>query len=76
VFFTVDPRLGTAADFAARLKKHGVLVGALGKQLIRAVTHLDVSPADIERAGTSLKAATAEAAAGARPAETARSAYA
>jgi threonine aldolase len=76
VFFTVDPRLGTAADFSARLKKHGVLVGALGKQLIRAVTHLDVSSADIERAGASIKAAAAEAAAGARPAETARSAYA
>ena len=63
VFFTVDPRLGTAAEFAGRLKRHGVLVGAIAKQAIRAVPHLDVSRADVELAGERIVQAAAEAAA-------------
>ena len=50
VWFEVDARLGTAKEVADRLKANGVLVAALGKNLIRAVTHLDVSRADCEKA--------------------------
>jgi threonine aldolase len=50
VIFHVDPGLGTAADFVAGLKSDGVLMYAIGPQLVRAVTHLDVSRADVERA--------------------------
>jgi threonine aldolase len=60
MIFQVDPRLGTAADFAAQLKAGGVLMLPVGAQLIRAVTHLDVSRADAEQAGAIIHA-TAEA---------------
>ncbi len=43
VWINVDPSLGTAKEVAARLKADGVLVSALGAQVIRACTHLDVS---------------------------------
>lgn len=43
VWFEVDPRIGSAKDVAERLKASGVLVAPLGKDVIRAVTHLDVS---------------------------------
>jgi threonine aldolase len=54
VIFRIDPRLATAAELTARLKEHGVLVGAFGSQMIRAVTHLDVSRADAEAASRTL----------------------
>jgi threonine aldolase len=43
VWFEVDAKLGTAKDVAEKLKANGVLVAALGKHVIRAVTHLDVT---------------------------------
>ena len=43
VIFEVDPELGTAAAFSARLRDEGVYMNAMGPQRIRAVTHLDVS---------------------------------
>ncbi|WP_422925216.1 low-specificity L-threonine aldolase [Singulisphaera sp. PoT] len=43
VWVTVDPRLGSAADVVARLREVGVLVSALGPQVVRMCTHLDVS---------------------------------
>ncbi|MCE9605966.1 MAG: aminotransferase class I/II-fold pyridoxal phosphate-dependent enzyme [Planctomycetia bacterium] len=76
VFFHVDPRLGTAADFAGRLKRAGLLVGALAKQTIRAVTHLDVTTADIEQAAAILKTTAAEVLDAARPIAKAGGAYA
>lgn len=51
VFFDVDPSLGTAADFAARLDRAGVRMFDTGPTQIRAVTHLDVSASQIEQAG-------------------------
>jgi threonine aldolase len=56
VIFRVDPRLGTAAEFAARLKSQGLLTLPVGPNLIRAVTHLDVNRADVEQAGIILRA--------------------
>lgn len=51
VIFRVDPTLGTAAQLAAMLQEAGVLVYPFGPLKIRAVTHLDVSEADVRRAG-------------------------
>jgi threonine aldolase len=50
VFFDLEPRLGTAAQFLADLREAGVLMLAESSQRIRALTHLDVSPAQIRRA--------------------------
>ncbi|MSR18129.1 MAG: aminotransferase class I/II-fold pyridoxal phosphate-dependent enzyme [Phycisphaerales bacterium] len=50
VFFFVDSALGGAPQFAQRLIDAGVRVIALDPNRIRAVTHLDVSAADIAKA--------------------------
>src|SRR5579884_2943663 len=50
VFFDVAGTGLTAQDVAARLLARGVRIGAAGRTLMRAVTHLDVSRADVERA--------------------------
>jgi threonine aldolase len=55
VWIAVEPRLGTAADIAARLRAQGVLVSALGPQVLRACTHLDVSRQDVEIAAEALR---------------------
>jgi threonine aldolase len=55
VIFAVDPKLGTATEFATALKERGLLVLSVGPQLIRAVTHLDVNSDDVERAGEILR---------------------
>ena len=54
VWIAVDPALGTAAEVVARLREQGVLLSALGAQVIRACTHLDVDAAGIERAAAAL----------------------
>ncbi|WP_447972539.1 low-specificity L-threonine aldolase [Nitrospira sp. Kam-Ns4a] len=51
VIFDVTDRRRTAADLAAELKSAGVLVNAVGARTLRAVTHLNVTAADIEEAG-------------------------
>lgn len=75
VIYRVDPRLGTGAEFSNRLKRRGLLISAFGGQLMRAVTHLDVSDADIERAIEILGEVALESP-GAIPAANAESAYA
>ncbi|HEV7226713.1 MAG TPA: low-specificity L-threonine aldolase [Pirellulales bacterium] len=55
VIYRVDPRLGAAADFSARLKKRGLLISAFGGQLMRAVTYLGVDQGDIDRASEILR---------------------
>lgn len=57
LFFRVGPAWGTAAQFAARLKEQGLLMLATAPQTLRAVTHLDVTAADVDRAIEILKAA-------------------
>jgi threonine aldolase len=47
VFFSVDPKLGTAQALCERLAAHGVRMIALDPQRVRAVTHLDVDAAGI-----------------------------
>jgi threonine aldolase len=43
VWVLVDRSMGTAAEVAAYLRSHGILVSVLGPQVLRACTHLDVS---------------------------------
>jgi threonine aldolase len=50
VIFDIDPSLGTAADFVARLRDHDVWLLPISAQRLRAVTHLDVSSEQIDRA--------------------------
>lgn len=50
VIFEVDPRLGSAAEFAGRLEERGVRVFDTAPTRIRAVTHMDVSRAQIDYA--------------------------
>jgi threonine aldolase len=50
VFFDVASHR-PPADLVAALKAEGLLINAVGKTTYRAVTHLDVSAEDIERAG-------------------------
>jgi threonine aldolase len=55
VWVSVDPSLGTAAEVAAYLRSRGVLVAALGHQVIRACTHLDVTRQDVEYAASVIR---------------------
>jgi threonine aldolase len=50
VWFEVSPKLGTAREVGDRLLAEGVRMAVLGKNVIRAVTHLDVSRQDCLRA--------------------------
>jgi threonine aldolase len=50
VWALVDRSLGTAAEVAAYLRSHGILVSVLGPQVLRACTHLDVSRERVEYA--------------------------
>jgi threonine aldolase len=60
VIFDIDPEMGTAAAFAARLRDEGVLINAIAPQRVRAVTHLDVSREQVEVAAGIIRMATAE----------------
>ncbi len=50
IFDVIDHRL-QPAEIVAALKREGVLINAVGGTTFRAVTHLDVSAQDIDRAG-------------------------
>ena len=76
VIFNVAPELGTAAEIVARLRRHGVLMMSIGKQQIRAVTHLDVDAADTDRAIAALGRVVEECRAGVPAVGEERSAYA
>ncbi|MCH8251184.1 MAG: aminotransferase class I/II-fold pyridoxal phosphate-dependent enzyme [Planctomycetes bacterium] len=54
VYFDVSEKLGTAQSLFDRLTEEGVLMLVVGAQRIRAVTHLDVDTAAIDRAATAL----------------------
>ena len=49
IFFEIDASCGTAVQLSAAMKEQGVLIGPMGGQRMRAVTHLDVDNADIVR---------------------------
>lgn len=75
VIFRVDPSLGSAAEFVTALKEVGVLMIAIGPTQVRAVTHLDVSREDCERAASQLNEVAEKLAAGNRPREVTEIAY-
>ncbi|MHC4063386.1 MAG: threonine aldolase family protein [Planctomycetota bacterium] len=50
LFFKLDTSIGTAPDFCQRLREQGVWMLAESAQRARAVTHLDVDQAGIDRA--------------------------
>jgi threonine aldolase len=64
VFFRIDASLGNAAQLAYKLKQKGVFMGALGPQMLRACTHLDVSREDVLRAAKTVGECLAEGLAG------------
>jgi len=55
VLFDVDAPGVSAADVSTQLARHGVRIGAHGDTLMRAVTHLDVDQAGIDRAVAALQ---------------------
>jgi threonine aldolase len=55
VWFRVDPALGTAGDVAARLRADGIFISALGPDILRACTHLDITRADAEAAAAAIR---------------------
>jgi threonine aldolase len=59
VVFRLEPGAPDAAAVVARARERDVLVMAFGPRTVRAVTHLDVSRADCERAADALAAAVA-----------------
>jgi threonine aldolase len=56
LFFAVDPAWGTASQFAAELKNRGVLVLTESRTKLRALTHLDVTSADVDIALQTIEA--------------------
>ena len=50
LYFDVDRAVGTAKGFCDALRQEGVWMLPVAPQRVRAVTHLDISAADIERA--------------------------
>ncbi|ADV64158.1 L-threonine aldolase [Isosphaera pallida ATCC 43644] len=50
VWIEVDPSFATAAQVVRRLKEQGVFVSALGDQVVRACTHLNVSTEQVRQA--------------------------
>lgn len=55
VWLEVDPTWKTAPNVVAELKAKGVLVSALGRTVIRACTHLNVTRSDCERAAVAIR---------------------
>ncbi|MFO0975777.1 MAG: low-specificity L-threonine aldolase [Planctomycetaceae bacterium] len=48
VFFQLAPHVGTAVQFAGAMRDKGILIGPMGGQRVRMVTHLDVTSDDIQ----------------------------
>lgn len=58
IYFDVAPARMTARELSERLlARHGVRIGAVGAQRLRAVTHLDVTGPDIDDAVQAVRAA-------------------
>ena len=56
VLFSVDD----VDDFVPEIRARGVLINAIGPDVLRAVTHLDVSTADIERTLVEIRAVVSQ----------------
>ncbi len=66
VFFTVTPEPGGASAVAARLAERGVRLIPMGPHRLRAVTHLDVDAAAVDRAISIIRSVLEAAPAAAR----------
>lgn len=55
VWVEVDPSVGTASEIVSRLKSRGVLIAALGAQVVRACTHLNINREDAETAAKEIR---------------------
>ena len=55
LYFDVDEAIGSAKNVCDALEQQGIRMLAIAPQRVRAVTHLDVSGEDIERAITALR---------------------
>jgi len=55
VWVAVDSAIGSAAEVVAYLRSRGILVAALGPQVIRACTHLDVTREDVDYAASVIR---------------------
>src|SRR5262245_32805571 len=75
VIFRVEPRLGSAAEFAAELKSRDVLSLAIGPQQVRMVTHLDVNEAQCRQAATIIRETAGRLASGKKSAKELEPAY-
>jgi len=75
VIFRVEPKLGSAAEFAAELKGQGVLCLAIGPQQVRLVTHLDVSEAQCKSAAKLIRETAGRLASGQKSAKELKPAY-
>lgn len=56
VYFDVSARFENATEFVECLRQHGVMMLALSKTQVRAITHLDVNDEDVEAAGEAIAA--------------------
>ena len=64
VWIAVSPVHGTAQELVARLRSEGILVSALGPQVLRCCTHLDVSREEVEFAAERIRGLAPVAATG------------
>ena len=55
VFFDIAASGHKAGEVCERLQSQGILIGAMGDALLRAVTHLDVSTDDVDAAAAALE---------------------
>ncbi|MCA9000082.1 MAG: aminotransferase class I/II-fold pyridoxal phosphate-dependent enzyme [Planctomycetaceae bacterium] len=55
VFFEIEKEVGTAAQLSSALKEQGVRINPTGPHRLRACTHLDVTEAQVRRAGEILR---------------------
>ena len=75
VIFRVEPRLGSAAEFAAELKAAGVLSLAISPAQVRMVTHLDVTEAQCAQAAKIIRETADRLAGGKKTAKQLEPAY-
>ena len=59
IWFRTDPQVCPASEVRERMKAEGVLLSGMGEEWVRAVTHLDVSAAQVKHAADTIRRAMA-----------------
>ena len=75
VIFRVEPKLGSAAEFAAELKTQNILALSISPQQVRMVTHLDVTEAQCRQAAQIIRQTADRLASGKKSAKQLEPAY-